>query len=598
MIQECCHLAQNDNTQRKDYSIITARNPSVKRTPGLRPSHMGKPLLLIIIAALLGPVIARGQDIENLKDAKPFEIKGSLSATAIYFDANGRKSSRQPFTWLLQGNPILYLYGIAFPVNIVVSEQERDFRQPFNRFGISPTYKWIRLHAGYQNLSFSTYSLAGHAMTGAGVELTPGRFRFAYMHGRLLRAVNSPRFVEDQDYRVQPSFTRVGDALKIGYGTQSNFIDLAILKARDIISSIDSIPENSSLAPAENLVVAVRTEQLFLKKFRFAFEYARSIYTNDTRAENSTNSSLISPLNLLLDEKTSTASTSALEARLRYDGTVFFAGISFQRIDPNYRSMGAYFFLNDIQKITVDPGVNLFNNRLRIATSYGYQENNLADTKSLKTIRKVGSVNITARLGNLYQFNGNYSNFGVGQKEGFEVTDPAQQITQVTQNWSMNHSFSLQRQNSVHNLNLMVNYQDLNDKNKNTAAFSNYSSGTYSGNYILSLLPVLFSINAGYIFTTYTLGQQDIRYHGPSINLNKSFFKNKLQVMVSANRFTNTMDSMVTRKLSRYSLRVGYKMTQKQRITLKTYLNEGKTPDDAEKNYTETKVELNYAYHF
>ena len=71
-----------------------------------------------------------------------------------------------------------------------------------------------------------------------------------------------------------------------------------------------------------------------------------------------------------------------------------------------------------------------------------------------------------------------------------------------------------------------------------------------------------------------------------------------MQVMVSANKFTNTTDTIVTRKLSRYSLRVSYKMTRDQRITLKTYLNQGKTPDDAEKNYMETKVELNYAYHF
>lgn len=560
-------------------------------------THVAESLLLAIIMMLQSVVISQGQDIESLKDAKPLEIKGSVSASAIFFNVNGRESSRQPFSWLLRGDPIFYIYGIAVPVNIVVSEQERDFRQPFNRFGISPSYKWIKLYAGYQNLSFSTYSLAGHAITGAGVELTPGKLRFSYMHGRLLRAVNSP-LVEDQDYRVQPAFKRTGDALKIGYGTQTNFIDLVLLKARDIMSSIDSIPENSSLTPAENLVVSLRTEQKFLKQFHFTFEYARSFYTNDIRAEQSDNGSLFSPLTFLLDEKTSTESSTAIEARLGYEGSIFFGGIGFQRIDPNYRSMGAYFFLNDIQKITVDPGVKLFKNRLRIATSYGYQENNLADTKSLKTVRKIGSVNITARLGKSYQFTGNYSNFGVGQKEGFSTMDPAQQITQVTQNWSMNHSFSIQRQNSMHNFNLMVNHQALNDKNEGTAAFSNYTSGTYSANYMISLLPVLLSVNAGYIFTTYTIAQQDIRYYGPSINLNKSFFENKLQLMVSANRFINKTDAVVTRKLSRYSFRVSYKISQKQKLILKTYLNEGRTPDDVAKNYTETKVELNYAYHF
>ena len=175
--------------------------------------HVAQTLLLAMITMLLSVVISQSQDIENLKDAKALEIKGSLSASAIFFDVNGRKSSRQPFSWLLRGDPIFYIYGIALPVSIVVSEQERDFRQPFNRFGISPTYKWVKLYAGYQNLNFSTYSLAGHAITGAGVELTPGKFRFAYMHGRLLRAVNSS-LVEDQDYRVQPAFKRTGDALK------------------------------------------------------------------------------------------------------------------------------------------------------------------------------------------------------------------------------------------------------------------------------------------------------------------------------------------------------------------------------------------------
>jgi hypothetical protein len=68
--------------------------------------------------------------------------------------------------------------------------------------------------------------------------------------------------------------------------------------------------------------------------------------------------------------------------------------------------------------------------------------------------------------------------------------------------------------------------------------------------------------------------------------------------MIGANKFTNTTDDTVTRKLSRYSFRVGYKITKNQKITLKAYLNEGKTPDDTEKNYTETKAELNYAYHF
>ncbi|HLL95708.1 MAG TPA: hypothetical protein VK404_12060 [Spirosoma sp.] len=128
------------------------------------------------------------QDLSTLGKQKPVTLNGGLSVRTIFYSAKGIEARRQPFSYVVTGAPVLSLYGWSVPVSFVFSEQERSFRQPFNQFGMSPTYKWVTLHAGYRNLSFSPYTLAGHTILGGGVELTPGIFRFGFVYGRLNRA--------------------------------------------------------------------------------------------------------------------------------------------------------------------------------------------------------------------------------------------------------------------------------------------------------------------------------------------------------------------------------------------------------------------------
>ena len=554
-------------------------------------------LLITLVVCFLNITPVCSQNLENLGKAKPFEIKGHLSATAIFFDVSGRETYREPFTWLLQGSPTLYVYGIAIPVTIVVSEQERDFRQPFNRFGISPEYKWAKLHLGYQNLHFSKYSLAGHSIVGAGVELNPGKLRFAYMRGQLLRAVQPSPFVEDQDFRVLPSFKRTGEILKVGYGTEDNFVDIIGLKGRDITSSLDSIPEN--LTPSENLVIALITRQTLFKKIKLDVEYAESYFTDDVRSESSIDEGdVLKPFDLFFDERTSTKRSTAIHGSLLYMGDVFFGGVEYERIDPDYRSMGAYFFLNDIQRYTVTPGVKLFDSKVMIKTSLGYQENNLDESKDQRTIRKVLGAFITARLGEVYQFTGNYSNYGVEQKQVFEAVDPTMEIAQVTQQWSMNHTLSFQGETHMHNINLNINQQNLNDDNETTKEFSDYNSSTYSANYMVSFLNSKLTVNAGFTYSGFDVAQEDIAFFGPNLGINKAFFENKLQLSLIGTYFINQMDSKTTRKITRLTMRTTYRVNKTQRISLRGQFGKNESNEEPDRSFEEIKMEISYGYRF
>ena len=109
------------------------------------------------------------------------------------------------------------------------SNEKAGFTQPFNQFGISPTYKWLTFHLGYRNVSFSEYTLNGYTFLGVGLEARPGKFRLGAIYGK---------FNQNSEYDLLmvdsiPKLTRTGWAAKIGYGTNERFVDISFLRIGD-----------------------------------------------------------------------------------------------------------------------------------------------------------------------------------------------------------------------------------------------------------------------------------------------------------------------------------------------------------------------------
>ena len=147
-----------------------------------------KKFWIIGIFVCLSLALLEAQDLTNIKDQKPIRFSGSTELRGIFYNASGIANRREPFTWILSGNPTLSLYGWDIPFSFILSRDDRAFRQPFNQFGMSPTYKWLTLHGGYRNVNFSSFTLGGHTMLGGGVEANPGKWRLGFMYGRLNRA--------------------------------------------------------------------------------------------------------------------------------------------------------------------------------------------------------------------------------------------------------------------------------------------------------------------------------------------------------------------------------------------------------------------------
>ena len=200
---------------------------------------------------------AQNIDIENtgknlkskLKDKKPFKISGGVNASTIFYTGN-TNSGRDPFSYFLNGNVNLSLYGVAVPLSFSFTNSGFSYKYSFprtpNRLSLHPKYKWVRAHIGDVGMMFSPYTLNGILFTGAGVELSPkGKWKYSAMYGRLQRAVE----YEPGNTSVPAAYKRWGHGFKVNYDNGPYKWAVSLFQARDVLNSLQLKPDSVQVYP-------------------------------------------------------------------------------------------------------------------------------------------------------------------------------------------------------------------------------------------------------------------------------------------------------------------------------------------------------------
>ncbi len=104
----------------------------------------------------------QAQDLGQIGEGKALKVNGGISFSQLYNTAFGGDLTREPYSYYLNGNINFSIYGLSIPLSFNFSNEQFGYSQPFNQYGISPTYEWITLQAGYTSMSFSPYTLSGH----------------------------------------------------------------------------------------------------------------------------------------------------------------------------------------------------------------------------------------------------------------------------------------------------------------------------------------------------------------------------------------------------------------------------------------------------
>lgn len=367
--------------------------------------------------------LINAQDLSNIKNQKPVKFSSGLSVNIGGYTADGVSNRRMPFTWSVQGTPEVDIYGIRFPFLISFSNQQRSFHQPFNQFGVAPSYKWVKLHLGYSNVRFSNYTLAGRRFLGAGVELTPKNWRFGFVSGRFQKAIEFDSSAVRQSGIFPsnvpvPAFSRHGYALKVGYGGKKSFAEISFLKAKDNESSLQgNYNEVPNLMPAENAVLSLNTKVSLLKNLIWQMEVAASGYTRDLTSDTISLEKYpqIKRFISIITPRNSTQVFTAGDMSLAYQSKYVGLQARYKRVDADFKSMGAYFFETDLEQYSIVPSLRLFNSKVVLNGSIGIQKNNLLNARIHTTERIItsisGAFNPNTKFGTTFSV----SNFGVTQ---------------------------------------------------------------------------------------------------------------------------------------------------------------------------------------
>ncbi|WP_212004582.1 hypothetical protein [Chitinophaga sp. HK235] len=494
-------------------------------------------LLLLVSASA-----TYGQALDQLGVKKGISMNGSVNASTTVYTANGIDSRRDPLAWYLNGNININMFGYDMPFSFSYSNQSRSYSQPFNQFRFAPSYKWARAYFGTTSMNFSNYTLAGHMFDGAGLELSPGKWRFAAMYGKLLKAVPFDALSPESYNRA--AFERVGYGLKMGYEDNGNAYTVSVFRAKDNANSIPYIPDDATITPKENVAVAFNIKQNIAKRFFIETEYSVSALNRDTRSEKNSFDSSRGTSNLLGKLLSPTASTryfDAIQAGIGYTGNFYVIQLRYERVAPDYVTLGAYNVVNDMRNITVAPTFQLLGGKVNISANAGMQVNNLDDSKTSDAKRFVANINTSIVPNEHWAINSGYSNFS-NYTRIRPLVDPyfsnpldTLDFYQVNNTYNGMIMYRTGDKNRQQTISLNSSYQYASDKSSAVDAKENLNKFFTSNlSYTYNLVPKSLSLMGAVNFYQNSATGVMTTFMGPSVNVNKQYFDKTLRTGISA----------------------------------------------------------------
>lgn len=464
-------------------------------------------ILGVILFCGLEELRAQTDTLQNR--ASPNDDQLKLSGY-IQVESGLFRSSRQPgrmpserFRFIAQ--PRLRYRNWDIPISIQLGNFEDRLLQPFNKFGMSPRYKWITAHLGHRQLSYSPFTYNYHLILGAGLELNPGKFRLALLHGELNRQTEGG-MVSLSNAPAVPAFRRVGTMGRVGFGAPENFVDLIFVHGRDQTNHGTTLADSARVYPEENLVLGLHTEQRIAKYFFLKASGAVSAYTLDTRSSETETEDFYMRERLfsLFQPRISSQYLGAYMGQLEYRRGDWQAEASYTHIQPEYQSMGMYFIQSDLQRIGAGVRGRILDRRLSVQASYRHERNNLMNQRSSQNFRNFVNTRFSWIQSTDWLVSLGFSFFTVEQRAvNPEIIDQNALFSQLTT--QVDGNFNRRRPNGSPWWSLNALFINRNDRLTGNTAYTHYSG---RGSYFIPLDRVnRWSLQPELALTTFSVMQ-------------------------------------------------------------------------------------------
>jgi hypothetical protein len=537
------------------------------------------PLALILICICVVGANAQSFRIEDIKDmfgkGKPLKLSGGFSANSVLNAGNGN-AGRDPWAYYLNGSINLNIYGqVNLPFSFSLTNSDSSYKLPSspNRLSIHPSYKWITGHIGDVSMNFSPYTLNGHIFTGAGVELTPDGWEFSAMYGRLQKAVE----MDESQPNFLPTYKRMAYGFKASKISEKYQISVNMLHAEDYENSLKFKPDSLGITPMENLAGSVSFMIKPVKFIEISAEYGLSMLSMDKRAPKGNTDGI---LDMWPGANMSSVEYHAFKANLDYVGETTRIGVGYERIDPGYRTLGAYYFTNDLENITLNGYQSFWENKMSVSLSVGYEHDNLDDAKANATSRVVGSANITFTPSDRINTNLSYTNFQTytNVRSNFELINQENTLdrldtlnfVQLSQSVNANINIVTKRNEAeAHNLNISLSYQDAANKQGGVyhpgSVTEMINAGTF---YSWSLLKRGLTFNGAVNLNNSKILNANTFTWGPTVGVNSQLFNKKVNLGGSLSYNTGTLEGKKQNEVFMARLNSSYSPWQRHNVTL------------------------------
>lgn len=549
----------------------------------------------VVLVALHG--VLGAQDLGQVGQGKPLHVNGSISLQGgPYFYSGDGTPRNQPWFWNANGNATLSLYGWNAPFSFSIGSQERTWTQPFNRYGVSPYYKWVRLHLGYRSMRFNPFTFSGLQFFGGGVELDPKGFRFAAFYGRFNKPVAQDTLAS---ITPVPAYRRMGFGVKIGAGNPKNFVDLMLFRAWDDTASIVDPTAGSRVTPKENTSVGLSGRLGIGRHFSWQLDLGASALTDNVRAPLNPGVEVPRPAVGLFSPRFGSKALFAGSTALAWTDRYFNLRLQYKQVEPDYRSLGAFYQQTDVRSITVEPSVRLMKSKLRLGGSIGRQQDNLNGKKSATSIRNIGSANMSWQPTRSYGLDINFSNYGVEQEAGLRVLNDTFRVAQVNRSYMI--AQRLMRTNKLRTWagNLSMGMQQLMDLNP-FSTFNSAENEVLYGNLHVSRIRHRdnLSVSGGLNFSRNQAALGESILVGPMVGLSRSFAGQKVTVGSNCSWNKALQDGNEAGNTLNVNANLQYRHSPAHRFQLSVTALQNRTSFVAVREFTEVRMMGGYVYVF
>ena len=482
---------------------------------------------LLTALLLLGMKPSYAQNIEEVlafRKKKPLKISGSISARATLFSSQPSEA-RQSFTYQLTGSVNLSLYELLnIPLSFNLNNYGANFSYPSlpNRLSLHPSYKWAKAHIGDVSMSFGSYTLNGHQFTGLGVELSPGRWQVSAMAGRLLKGVGADPNIPSQ----QVGYERWGYGLKTRYEGSTFALGGTVFAARDRDGRISFDIDALGIYPKGNIALGLEGSLSLIKDLKLSLEYGLSRMQQDLRS-------------------TEVSYYHALRADVSYSFLGNTLGVGYERIDPGYATLGAYYFNNDYENLTLNYSRSFFDSKLSLALSGGLQRDDLMGQKQEHNKRFVGSAQVgftpsealsaSVSLSSFQSYRNLKSSFDyINARTPYDNLDTLQ-FTQLSHSLDADISWRLkQSEAQTQTLSATLSYQEAADRQGRYIQPGQLTRFMNLGtSYSLDLSALDLTLTGGFNVSNNYADRKAVLTLGPSLSLAKRFLKKQLSTGLS-----------------------------------------------------------------